>query len=77
MEFMIHGRFNHEEPIPTHDMHNAYQTLGDLLNYLRSRQKLVENTGIMIDMVTQIASAMQYLEKNGFIHCDLVQQYVL
>ena len=45
---------------------------GCLLQFLRQRKELVEKTEVILDMAVQIGSAMHYLEKNGFIHRDLV-----
>lgn len=39
---------------------------------MRQRKELVEKTEIILDMAVQVGSAMHYLEKNGFIHRDLV-----
>lgn len=49
---------------------------GCLLQFLRQRKELVEKTEIILDMAVQIGSAMHYLEKNGFIHRDLVRENV-
>ena len=46
--------------------------VGCLLQYLRQRKELVERTEVILDMAIQIGSAMEYLEKSGFIHRDLV-----
>lgn len=46
---------------------------GCLLQFLRQRKELVEKTELILDMAVQIGSAMYYLEKNGFIHRDLVR----
>ncbi len=46
--------------------------VGCLLQYLRQRKELVEKTELILDMALQIGAAMEYLEKNGFIHRDLV-----
>ena len=53
-------------PTPSHS------SSGCLLQYLRQRKELVEKTELILDMAVQIGSAMHYLEKNGFIHRDLV-----
>lgn len=45
--------------------------LGCLLHYLRKNQFKL-NSPEMTDMVSQVAGAMEYLEKKNFIHRDLV-----
>jgi serine/threonine protein kinase len=45
-----------------------------LLQFLRQRKELIEKSEVILDMATQIGSAMYYLEKNGFIHRDLVRK---
>ena len=45
---------------------------GCLLRYLRQQKELIENKEVILDMTTQVCSAMKYLEANGFIHRALV-----
>ena len=45
---------------------------GCLLQFIRGRRELAEKNEVILDMVLQICSAMQYLDNNGYIHRDLV-----
>jgi len=45
---------------------------GILINYIRERQKLVENEGVILNFAIQICAAMKFLEAKGIIHKDLV-----
>lgn len=47
---------------------------GCLLHYLRKRKELQERIDILIDICSQISSAMKFLEKLLFIHRDLVSE---
>ena len=52
-----------------------FPIIGCLLQYLRQKKELVvEKSELILDMAYQIGSAMFYLEKNGFIHRDLVSE---
>lgn len=49
---------------------------GSLLDYLRKEQKNL-NLKTLIDMASQIASGMRYLELNSYVHRDLAARNVL
>jgi fyn-related kinase len=51
---------------------------GALLAFLRRhRHKLLNETPKLLDMASQVGSAMAYLESNGFIHRDLAARNCL
>jgi serine/threonine protein kinase len=52
--------------------------LGALLAFLRrNRHKLLNESKKLLDMASQVCSAMTYLESNGFIHRDLAARNCL
>ncbi|KAI6646789.1 Translin-associated factor X-interacting protein 1-like [Oopsacas minuta] len=50
---------------------------GSLLSYLRENKLITSNIQIMLDMATQVAAAMGYLENFCFIHRDLAARNCL
>lgn len=51
---------------------------GALLNYLRRHKvRLLANTELLIEMCSQVCSAMEYLESKNFIHRDLAARNCL
>ena len=45
---------------------------GSLDKYLKQQQELLDRKDVLLDMATQICSALKFLEKRGIIHGDLV-----
>jgi len=45
---------------------------GSLDKYIKQHQELLERNGILVDMATQICSALKFLENKGITHGDLV-----
>ncbi|XP_064102514.1 tyrosine-protein kinase TXK-like isoform X4 [Macrobrachium nipponense] len=55
-----------------------YLKNGSLLNYLRSKDKvLINNNEILLDMCLQVCEGMAYLERQKFIHRDLAARNCL
>ncbi|XP_066950449.1 tyrosine-protein kinase TXK isoform X1 [Macrobrachium rosenbergii] len=55
-----------------------YLKNGSLLNYLRSKDKvLLNNNEILLDMCLQVCEGMAYLERQKFIHRDLAARNCL
>jgi len=51
---------------------------GSLLHYLRRyKARLLANTAMLVDMCTQVCSAMCYLEREKVIHRDLAARNCL
>ena len=45
---------------------------GSLDKYLKQHQELLDRKDVLLDMATQICSALKFLENKGIIHGDLV-----
>eukprot|EP00800_Vazella_pourtalesii_P004533 TRINITY_DN151_c0_g2_i1.p1 TRINITY_DN151_c0_g2~~TRINITY_DN151_c0_g2_i1.p1 ORF type:complete len:700 (+),score=133.78 TRINITY_DN151_c0_g2_i1:84-2183(+) len=54
-----------------------YMIHGSLLSYLRETKSITTNIQVMLDMATQVAAAMGYLENICFIHRDLAARNCL
>jgi Bruton agammaglobulinemia tyrosine kinase len=55
-----------------------YGFTGALLSYLRRHKgRLLANTELLVDMCSQVCSAMEYLESKNFIHRDLAARNCL
>lgn len=70
--------FNFHCALSTTSLHLcSFFTAGSLLEYLRSNKYMVRQTNVLTDMAFQISSAMKYLEKEKYIHRDLVRSISL
>ena len=54
-----------------------YLSNGSLLDYLRSGEGQEQKFSALIDMATNIASGMAYIESRGYVHRDLAARNVL
>jgi calcium-dependent protein kinase len=83
-EIKVMRRLDHENILKVYEVHETSDTIfiileyirdGELLNYLKKTKKVQKKT--MKGIMTQLLTAVEYLNERGFIHRDIKPENVM